>query len=123
MSLSEEQRREMIRNAGEPKKGYHWAIWFDWNNGGEPTLTEWRTQFRSADGKLVAHRVSRVSYTIIDRETSYVVASAPGRTYARGLVEELGPKWAETVAGVFHGDVDAVDYVKATARKHKSILR
>lgn len=122
MSLSEEQRREMICNAGEPKKGHHWAIWFDWNNGSKPTLAEWKTQFRSADGKLVAHRVSREAYTIIDRETSYVVASVPGRIYAKGLVAELGPIWAETVAKVFRGDMDVVNRVKETVRKYKSIV-
>lgn len=121
MSLSEAQRREMIRNAGEPKKGHHWAIWFDWNDGFAPKLAEWKTQFRSGDGKLVAHRVSRESYTIIDRETSYIVASVPGRTYAKGVIEDLGPTWSETVVKVFCGDMNAVDRVKETVRKYKPI--
>jgi hypothetical protein len=115
MSLSEEERREIIRNAGEPKKGHHWAIYFDRTDA---KIAEWKTQFRSTDGALVSHRVSRDSYTIVDRETSYIVASVPGRTFAKGLIAELGPTWSTVVKLVMNGDSDAVKRVREIIRKY-----
>lgn len=122
MSLSEEQRRKMIRDAGSPKKRHHWTIGFDYTNGFAPKIYEWKTQFGSADGSLVSHRISRERYTVIDRETSYVVANVPGRTYAKGCIDELGPDWARLSKLLFIGDSDAVNRVKEVLRKHKSVV-
>jgi hypothetical protein len=118
MSLSEERRREMIRDAGPSKKGHHWGIWLADREGETYTIVEVKTQFKSEDGKLVAERVSREWYTVLETETSYIVASVPGRTYAKGLIAELGPVWAEKMK--HRHDPDTIRGVRAICEKYKA---
>lgn len=114
--LSEEDRRRLVRDAGEPKKGHHWAILQD--NHGKYSVHELKTQFRSTNGDLVAERVSREWYGVRDRSTSYLLASVPGRTYAKGLIEELGPVWAEKMK--LRSDPEVVRGIRAICAKYKA---
>ena len=118
VDTSEELRRNAIREAGKPKKGYHWTLWRYDREGTDYQPVETKTQFESKDGKLVAERASRDRYTVLDRETSYIVAIVPGRTHAKDLVAELGPTWAEKMKQ--RNDPEVVRGIRMICAKHQA---
>lgn len=115
MVLTEEQRRQMVRDAGAPKKGHHWTMWFDRDK--PPELIQQKTQFASVDGSLVCHRVTSKLYKIVDRDTAFVLRTVERRDHAKRGIEELGPNWANTVRLILDGKVDAAQYVTSVFEK------
>lgn len=103
MSLTEEQRRTMIRDAGKPKKGHHWAVLFDC---GSFEICERKTLFASSDGALVCHRADTDLYRIVDRDTGAVFRTIESRNHAKCAIEMLGPNWHEVVRRIIAGDAN-----------------
>jgi hypothetical protein len=118
MSLSIEQRKQMIRDAGEPKKGHHWMLQRFDREGVDYRPVELKTQFKSEDGKLVAHRIDKDSYTILDLDTSYIVARVRGRKEAKAFIEELGSEWNVLVDLLFKGDDRTIKRVREVCRRY-----
>ena len=106
MVLTIEQRRQMIRDAGEPKKGHHWFLQRQDREGNVYKAVELKTQFASDDGSLVCHGGSGFPYAICDRGLGCQLRTVDKRDHAKRAVKMLGPTWVETVRKLLAGDTD-----------------
>lgn len=118
MKLNLDQRRRIICEANIPKKGH---FWFIVQCDADPgyLLQEVKIQFASLDGTLIAYRLDRDRYPIVDRATSERVTEMPGRSNAKALIDELGPMWDELRKKIYRKDDESEQICRKIIAKHK----
>ena len=98
MFLTEEQRRQMIRDAGDPGKCSHWRVYSD------GTIELKKTSYEVGD--LVVHKF-RDRFCVVDRQTSYEIADFSKLKYVKIFCEELNPICRDLLRKILDGDTAA----------------